>query len=153
MGAAGAMAAASGGITLDAGNGGTVSQIDSIIPYNSTVGIRFNTNGTVETGKSIDGAPITWSSAGLWIDPTAAANGSYDVRFTNLVQNLGSGDWTTEAAADDIWIATSAQRTWLSNMTTAGQRQFTLDFEVRKNAGPPPTTASRSYTFNIENII
>ena len=145
------MAGGSVGATLSGGTGGTVEAIDGISTYDSTVGIRFNTNGTIETGTSIDGAAITWSSAGSWI-LNGTPDNSYSVRFTSLVQDIGTGDWTVEAAADDTWVSlVDSSRTWTSNKTDAGQRQFTCSFEVRKTAGAPPTTGSSSYTFNIEN--
>lgn len=139
------------GLTLNGGTGGTVSQSDAVAPYDTTVGIRFNTDGTVETGVSQNGAAITWSPAGNWITPTSAASGDYDVRFTNMVHNVGASDWTTEAAADDTWIALSAQRTWLSNRTLFGPFNFTCDFEVRDGGGAPPDTGSSEYTFDIDN--
>jgi len=143
----------SGGITLSGGSGGTVLQTDPSSTYDSTVGIRFNTDGTIETGKSLDGAAITWSPAGTWINPISAADGTYSVRFTNKVQDLGVGDWSAEAAADDTWIALSAQRVWTSNKTAAGERKFTVDFEVRKTAGPPPVTGSSQWVFHIDNVV
>lgn len=140
-------------IVLDAGNGGTVNQDDASGPYDTTVGIRFLANGTVQTGKSLDGAAITWTAAGVWITPQSEASSVYDVRFTNLSQSMGSTDWTTEAAADNIWIDIGATRTWLSNKTTAGIRQFSVDFEVRDGGGAPPATGISAYTFDMENVI
>jgi len=140
-------------ITLSGGTGGTVSETDVGSPFDTTVGIRFNTDGTIEKGTSVNGAGISWSSAGSWIDPESAASSAYDVRFTNLVVNTGAGDWTAEAEADDQWIAISSTRTWTANRTSAGSWDFDCDFEVRANAGPPPATGSASYTFTIDNEI
>lgn len=139
-----------GGATLSGGSGGTVSETDAASPYNTTVGIRFNIDGTIETGKGKDGS-VTWSSSGNWITGDTPDN-SYSVRFTNLVQITGVGDWTTEAEADDNWIAlVTAQRTWLMTVTNGIERHFSCDFEVRKTAGAPPTTAAAAYEFNIIN--
>ena len=135
---------------LSGGDGGTVQQLDAVSPYNSNVAIRFNTDGTIETGKSKDGAAITWSSAGDWITPTSEASGDYDVRFTNLNVTSGSGDWTSEAAADDTFIDLGTQRTWTNNRTTAQTSTFSCDFEVRDGGGAA-TTGSASYTFSISN--
>lgn len=138
-------------ITLDAGSGGTVSQLDFISGYDTTVGIRFLASGAVQTGKEVNGGGISWSSAGNWIDPTSAADGTYSVRFTNF-NGSGGGDWTTEATIDNAWIAISSTRTYLMNSTIAETINFTCDFEVRKTAGAPPATASDSYTFDIQNV-
>ena len=135
---------------LDAGVGATVSQIDAVAPYDSTVAIRFNTDGTVETGKSANGDALSWSSAGTWIQPTSEASSDYEVRFTNLVVNTGSGDWTTEAAVDDAWVDLGTQRTWSNNRTTEQTSNFDCDFEVRAVAGGVPE-GSDSYTFDIQN--
>ena len=141
------------GITLSGGDGGTVLQVDAASPYNTTVGIRFNTDGTIETGKSLNGAAITWTAAGNWIDPTSAASNVYDVRFTNF-NGAGGGDWTSEAAADDIWIdLVTAVRTWTMNSTVQETISFTADFEVRDGDGAPPVTGTSSYTFSIQNLV
>ena len=140
------------GIVLSGGNGGTVNQIDGVAPYDTQVGIRFNTDGTIETGKSVNGAAITWSGAGEWIDPTSFADSSYSVRFTNF-NGAGGGDWTAESAADDVWIDLGTQRIWRMRSTVFETISFTADFEVRKTAGAPPVTASSSYTFRVTNEI
>jgi len=135
---------------LSGGSGGTVSQTDPASTYDTTVGIRFNTDGTVEKGVSLDGAAISWSSAGNWIDPVGEITGTEEVRFTNLVINLGPGDWTTEAAPDDTFIGITETRTWLSNKTAAGDRDFDCDFEVQDSG---LDTGSSSYSFIIDNVI
>lgn len=139
-------------LTLSGGTGGTVSQLDSVSTYDTTVSIRFNTDGTVETGKSIDGAGTTWSAAGNWITPTSAASVSYDVRFTTF-NGAGGGDWTSEAAADDTWIDLGTLRLWTMNSVVQETISFTCDFEVRDGDGAPPTTGTASYTFTIENTV
>ena len=137
-------------VSLDGGNGVTVSANDGVSPYNSTVGIRFNTDGTVETGSRINGAAIAWVNGGVWIDPLYVADSSFSVRFTNF-DGSGGGDWTSEAAADDVWVNLSGQLTWLFTSTILGTDSFSVDWEVRKTAGAPPATASVGQTFSIEN--
>jgi len=139
--------------TLDAGDGGDVQRNDFSAPYDSTVAIRFNANGTVETGRALDGAAITWSDAGVWIIPSTEASSVYDVRFTNLTVNSGGSDWSTEAAADNIWINLGTARTWSNNRTGSGLFDFDCDFEVRDGGGAPPATASRTYGFIINNSV
>jgi hypothetical protein len=134
---------------LSGGTGGTVSQVDGLSPYNSTVAIRFNTDGTVETGTSLNGAAISWSSAGNWIDPVANISGNEEVRFTNF-NGAGGGDWTSEAAADDVWIGITTTRSWSMNSTVLETISFTCDFEVR-DTGAGLDTGSSAYTFSITN--
>ena len=144
-----------GETVLNAGSGGTIAAFDPASPYDSNVGIRFNTDGTVERGSSINGAAITWSSHGAWIDPLSAASGNFSVRYTNRA-NLGTGtyDFTTKAAVEDTWIATSSQRVWTWNETSQSlaDEGFTCDFEVRDDVGSI-VTGSSSYTFSIENAL
>lgn len=138
---------------LSGGSGGTVSQVDGVAPYDSNVAIRFNEDGTVETGKSQNGAAISWSSAGSWITPNSLVSGNEEVRFTNLSQISGSTDWTTEAAADDAWVAISGgPRVFSSNKSTSGTRSFSCDFEVRDTV-ENRTTGTASYTFTINNTV
>lgn len=138
---------------LGAGSGGNVTQLDGNSPYDSTVAIRFNVDGSIETGKSINGAAITWTYVGDWIDPTSGADNSYSVRFTNF-NGTGGGDWTSEAAADNVWVAlVDAGRAWYMTSTIEETINFACDFEVRKTAGAPPSTGSASYTFGITNTV
>lgn len=141
-------------IKLLAGTGGTIEVSDATSPYDSNVGIRFNTDGTVEKGTAIDGNLISWSSHGTWFDPTNALTtpGNYSVRYTNLASG-GSHDFTSKAAVEDTWIDISAQRSWVWNETTStalGGNDFTCDFEVRDDVSGLSTALS-SYTFRIDN--
>ena len=143
----------SGSTVLSGGTGGTIVQVDAISTYNSTVGIRFNTNGTIETALSIDGAALTWSAAGGWITPLADASNVFDVRFTSF-NGAGGGDWSSEATADDVWIAlVDGVRTYTMNSTSQENISFTCNFEVRDGGGAPPATGSSSYTFQIINTV
>jgi len=140
-------------LTLDGGSGGTVSQTDPSSPYDTTVAIRFNIDGTVEAGVGLDGGGISWSPRGNWITGGVPDN-SYSVRCTSVVVVIGPGSWTTSPVADDSWISlVDAVRTWESNKSAAGERNFTCTFEVRKTAGPPPATGASAYTFAIDNVI
>lgn len=136
---------------LKAGDGGLVDVYDGSSTYDSTVGIRFNTDGTVDVGTSTEGAAISWVNHGNWITPNGDASNAYDVRFTSF-NGTGGGDWTTEAAADDTWISlVDAVRTWTMNRTAVGAISFTCAFEVRDGGGSPPATGSSDYTFSIDN--
>ena len=128
-----------------------MAAFDITCPCASTVGIRFNTDGTIETGFTVDSGPISWTAAGDWITPTTSANNRYDVRFTNF-NGAGGGDWSTEAAADDVWISlVDSQRLW--DMFTSSEETITFvtDFEVRDGDGAPPATDTVEYTFTITN--
>lgn len=136
---------------LDAGDGTPASVTDVVAPYDSSVGIRFNTDGTVEIGEETNGGGINWQAAGVWITPQALASAVYDVRFTNLVQNGGAGGFDIEAAAEGVWIDLGAQRVYTLNRTVVTVQNFDCDFEVRDGGGAPPATGTRAYNFNIEN--
>lgn len=149
----GLMATGSGTLdpVLSAGPGGTIQRVDLAATYDTSVGIRFNTDGTIDTGLEKDGAGMVWTNAGNWITPAGDATADYDVRFTSF-NGTGGGDWTSEAAADDIWIAlVTATRTWIMNSIASGTIYFTCAFEVRDGGGAPPATASSDYTFKIIN--
>lgn len=137
-------------ISLGAGPGGLVSRADGQSPWDTTVGIRFNTNGIVQIGKEINGGGVIWTGSSEWITPTSEASNVYDVRFTN---KAGGGSWTQqESSPEDTWIAlVDGVRTWLMNSTIEELLSFTCDFEVRDGGGAPPATATVGYTFQIDN--
>lgn len=137
--------------SLDAGNGGTVSVIDGASPFNSYVGIRFLSTGFVQIAENTDGGP-SWSAHGQWISDTGEITGNEEVRFTNMSTTTGTGDFSTEASADDVWIALTATREYYRNRTVGGQNVFSCDFEVRDTVAGIPT-GSQSYTFDLDNVI
>lgn len=108
------------------------------------VGIRFNTDGTVDkrisTYTQIDVATD-------WIIPNTAANGSYEVMTDNWVDTGGSGGgFNAAAAAEGVWVALTANREW--NVQAVGpdgadSSAMTFDAHIRFNGGA--TLSSGSY--------
>lgn len=140
-----ASAANQGIVTL---TGATISASDPTPSFDTTVGIRFNPDGTVEEGTSIDGAAITWSqiSAGSdWIFPTDYADSSYEVGYTNLV---GTPGFDTEAAVEDAFVDLGTQRVWTWNETNSGNDSWSVDFRIRQNG---TQLAIATFTFQIDN--
>lgn len=141
-------------ITLDAGTGGTIFVADgSGGPFNSTVGIRFHTNGTVEKGTKIQSNPINWVAAGRWHNPGAPDDSTeFRVRYTNLVDNgPGLDDWTSGAAVD-VWTVIASTVTWLATDTTTNGSggDFTATFQVEDTLARY-ATGSSTWTVDIEN--
>ena len=134
---------------LAAGNGGQVYTTDDLTPWDASVGIRFNTDGTVDAGTETEGGGMVWVSWGNWI-VGGTPSSDYSVRYTNLSILSGSA-WDVEAEVEDTWIDLGTQRIWTANRGAVGQDRFTCDFEVRITAGAPPATATESYEFWIEN--
>lgn len=138
-------------LLLSAGSGGSIDASDGLAPYDSTVGIRFNVDGTVELGSSIDGAAISWIPAGQWITPLSAASGNFSVRYENLV-SAGGHDFTSGLPINTAG-ALGSVRTWTWNRTTAlglPNNDFSADFRVMDDVGSTPDGIA-SYTFSIDN--
>jgi hypothetical protein len=112
-------------------------------PSAATAGIRFNTDGTVDKRESASYTQV--NSATDWIIPNGAASSDYEVRYTGH-----SGDaFTTEAAAEDTWIALSSNRLWQLSKNTAGFYSCTCTFEIRKGTGATIDTALCTFTANV----
>ncbi len=115
-----------GETTLDSNPGGS-----------SNARIRINADGTVDEITNVGGT-VQVDSATDWIIPNLAATSSYDVRYTG---HTGTA-LTAEAAAEDVWIALSADRLYgLSSSSADLSATFTL--EIRAGG---VTLASGSYT-------
>lgn len=138
-------------VELLAGNGGTVLVTDNSSPYDSIVGIRFLTDGSVQVLEAESGSG-PWVAHGNWIDDVGEITGDEEVRFTNSVIIQGPGDFNVEAAAEDAWIDISATRMWTMARSAPGESDFTCDFEVR-DIVTPRDTASVGYRFRIDNVI
>lgn len=146
-------------VTLDAGAGTSISVSDTS-PFQSGVGIRFNTDGTVSKGTQIDAADLSWSAHGNWITghnfAGADSAGNYSVRYTNrtVAEGGGTADFDTKAADSDVWISLVAAREYSKNdVAVGGIKNWTVDFQVRKTSGAPPATATVSQNFYIDNNI
>lgn len=139
--------------TLSAGTGGDLSALDGSAPFNTYVGIRFTTGGSVQGTQSTDGGPSWVVSLGNWY--TGALDGvaaDYEVRYTNKILVSGVGTFNTEAAAEDTWINLGATREWYANRSVGGFSQWTADFQVRKITGGPGTK-TKTYGFTVDNVI
>lgn len=138
---------------LTAGIGGLIFEQDAISPYNTTVGIRFNTDGTVEAATGISGA-VDWTSMGVWINHSNFSSGDYSVRYTNRqVLNGVNPDFNTKSANEDTWVTLGGSVrawTWNEGGSVIQTPSFSCDFEVRDNSGNA-ATGSAQYTFTIEN--
>lgn len=108
----------------------------------ATAGIRFNGSGTIDerTGASysqIDGGTD-------WIRPNEAASSIYEVRCTNKSATA----WTTEAAAEDVWVDMSTNREWQLVESGGGILVIVCDFEIRLSG---TTLASTQYTIQVDD--
>ena len=148
-----AAAIAKGNPPVIALSGETISAVDGVSPYNTSIAIKFRSNGTVEKASRINGEALSYSQidgATDWITPNHFADSTYDVRFTNYVDGGSADTFTTLAATLNTWIDLGSDRVWLFNDTTINAGNgFTVDFEIRDDAGT--TLASTTYTFTLEN--
>ncbi len=146
-----ALAASGGGAAVKV-SGESITAIDGVAPYNTTVAIRFNSDGTVDVREDLDGV-TTWSqidAASDWIIPNeAGVSEAYDVGFTNL-NTGGGGDFDTEAAAEDAFTVISGNPIWSYTSTIEqAPSSFTCDFRIRNASAVVLSTGS--FTFSIEN--
>jgi hypothetical protein len=134
-------------------SGATSTQTDAVSPYNSRSGFRINSDGTIDTAKSKDGAAITYAQISAdtdWVIPNNMANADHDVRVTNVVHN-GHAGWNSQAAADDTWIDLGTNRLWDIQSSSAEDINTTFDIEIRDGTGT--TVATGSYTARILNTV
>ena len=125
--------------------------------FGTSLYIRFNPDGSVETGTEISSSTgINWTAAGNWITGGTFTASEYDVRFTNWAHanpGISSTDanWEIKPVADDNWISLDSVRTWSKFKLPSINLQWTGDFEVRRRLGAPPATGSSSWYFSIHN--
>lgn len=106
---------------------------------NQESGIRFNSDGTVDSKKNAVYAQLT--AATNWIIPNSGGGGAYQVRFTNHSGTV----FTTLAATEDTWIDLSADREWF--MSSGINATMTVDFEIRRGTGA--VLASANYPIEV----
>lgn len=83
------------------------------------------------------------SDQGDWIDPKAAAPGTYEARVTVTSGSLSSGTTGT-------WLALTSNRTWTVTRDTVGTSTCVFTVEIRKGSGS--TLASATITLEAEVI-
>ena len=87
--------------------------------------LEFRTDGTVWSNAFAGWNQI--SVATDWIIPNGRASSSYDIRYTNLV-----GDALFSApAAQNVWIAMSANRKYSQSGSAPLGKNSTFDIEMR----------------------
>lgn len=129
--------------TFPAGTVVKLSGENVSVTYESHAGIRVNTDGTVDkreggTYTQIDGTTD-------WIIPNGDASSLYEVRVTNVSHTGGASGWSSAAAADNTWIAISANREWnviADGPYTSDTRQANFDMQIRYNGGAVLTTGA-----------
>ena len=100
----------------------------------------LESDGDVVATTTLFGA----SDQGDWVDPKAAAPGTYEVRAT-----LNSGTLTSGTTGS--WLALTSNRSWTLTQESVGAAdQVDLTIEIRKGAGA--TLASASVTLDAEVI-
>ena len=141
---AGAVGSGGGVVNLA---GGTFVSADAISGYNTTSGIRLSQFGDLFKGTAIDTDTVSWVKQSVdtdWIFPHLAGGGQFEVRVTGV-----TGTFTTAAAANDVWIALSVNRTWTVDRNTAGTSTVSFTLEIRNNGGA--TLASTAYSIACQN--
>lgn len=91
-----------------------------------TVGARFDTDGGLTEADNVNGdtaVPEEWWTA----EPDPGIGSSYEVRALSAGK---TGAWDASAAADDVWITISANRTWSNTATVTDIRTTVATFEV-----------------------
>lgn len=131
QGAGSAVGSAPGVVTLS-------GEIFSDVAENGDiVGIRFHSNGKVETRLDATYTPIDTSTD--WVIPNTAAPSLYEVMTDSWVDIGGAGDgFNSAAAAEGVWIALTIARQW--NVQAAGEggsssNGMQFDAHIRWNGG------------------
>lgn len=111
-----------------------ISGTDVSAPYDARAGVRFNSDGTVDS-YSFDGATLTLTqidTATDWVIPNSAAPDDYEVQCTDNNANLAGGSDTSGS-----YIVLTSNRTWYVQVTVAASSaNLDVDVGVRKgNSG------------------
>ena len=135
-------------LELMAGSGQWAFTGAQIISFNSSSSTNDQTGITFKTdGKAYKYENGVETEMFDWIVPTSSYDALYEIRIIDVVWTLGSA-FETEAAAENTWIAMSANRSWYvvdSNPTGGGAQDMSCKFEIRYNGG---ATLDTSGTFN-----
>ena len=132
----GIISAAAGGtvVTISGGNLGFVTDFDFGGTFDSRLGLRVNTDGTIDKYSGIaSGAGYSYAqinSTTDWIIPNSAASSAYQVRLdvTFTPPNFSS-------AATGSWLALTASRQWILRRTTGGSNSLNWTLRIRLNTG------------------
>lgn len=107
---------------------------DDVDPPKSRLSIRQN--GTVTKSRYLSGGGSVINPATDWIIPNWANDDLYEVRVTNVVQENGTGLFSTQAAAEDVWIFISSDATWaVTAPAGGGNNRVRFTVEIRYNGG------------------
>lgn len=101
---------------------------DNVSPNDAHAGVRFNSDGTISVTQ---GSSVSWIySGGTWGTPSGAGDGTtYWVRAT-----ITAGDPFTSGTTGS-WIQISTAPLWRNAVTTIGNKNNTVTFEIASDSG------------------
>jgi hypothetical protein len=119
---------------------GTISFSEAKVGVDTTCGIRFQSNGTVDEK---DNAGYNESEAANWIDPIAKITGNERVRYTTAPSEA----YTSEAAAINTWVALSTSpQWWVTEADNDTHSTGAVTFEIDDGSGNILATGTVSLT-------
>jgi hypothetical protein len=127
---------------------------DGASPYDSSVGIRIESDGGVYAGNAINGGALTLFKEQDWIIPNGLAGNNYECRVTSVNHNAGidaGSGWASSPGADGTWFTCGTDRLWTTNETAVGDYTTEATMEIRVAGGT--TLASATFSWKINNII
>lgn len=118
----------------------TISQGPKTTSAATTVGIRFNADGTIDEYAQATG----WTYLGDWLSPTSSGDTTYDFLMHVDTEAGGSG-FTT--GAQDTWLAAgSASWTMLDPTSDDGAHTMNCTVSVRKDGGATLDTGTVDFS-------
>lgn len=145
------LAAAAGGgvVTVSGDTFNTVFDGDVMGPWDSRIGWRVNSDGTIDYYSGILSSGYTYTQVSAstdWIIPNSAAPDDYQVLLTvsGTAPNFSS-------ASTGVWLALTTSRQWIFRRTTVGTSSINWTIAIRKGTGS--TLDSGSYTGSVNNSL
>lgn len=128
----------------------SLTQLSTASQAATTVGIRFNIDGTYDTYRYSSGWTI---GAGNWIEPTSAASGpTWHIKSTITNETNGTSGWNISNPGTGTWVNLASTLTWQSNDPNRDDiaKTLTVTFELSDDGGTSTldTAAGSTFTSN-----
>ncbi len=133
-----------GVVTVTGDSFNTVLDGDVMGPWDSRMGWRVNSDGTIDYYSGIISGSYTYTQINAstdWIIPNSDAPDDYEVRLTVT----GAGP-NFSSASTGTWLALTTSRQWIRQETTLTSQFIDWLIEIRKGSGSVLDSAAHTGT-------
>lgn len=117
--------------------------------------IRFNLNGDIEEATGDEGAPLSYSTVGTWVNRTSGLdNTDWEIKVTIDSEDTGaSGTWTGSTIGSFLELSTTRRFSWEKDTDAVGTASSDITIQVRQKSDTGNSATRAGITYSAEEVL